>query len=363
MTAKLWSYVYAIGAAQGVLLAFALWRRPVNRAASRLLAVWIALIAIDLTINAIYLNYPRSAILPFYGSARFLPFLYGSLFYLYVRCLTEARALKPRDAVHFSGFAAIVLLNYDLFIQSFDQTQALFDRLARGEVPRRFKLIDFSLFGYSLSYVTAGLVVVRRYRARLLQRRSDADRMALRWVEALAISQVAIWAIALFQWLVHIPGVDQWLIYGAVTAWVLVTGYLSLGQTQVEAQRPLPQARASEADEARGTDVAERLERLMEDEKLYLKPALTIGELARRTGYPEYLVSTVINRRLGSNFCDYVTAHRVDEAARRLSDPTDDRTILDIAYDCGFTAKSTFNSAFKKRLGTTPSEYRRQRAG
>jgi AraC-like DNA-binding protein len=44
----------------------------------------------------------------------------------------------------------------------------------------------------------------------------------------------------------------------------------------------------------------------------------------------------------------------------RLTDPAEPRTILDLAYACGFTSKSTFNAAFKRQVGDTPSNYRRQ---
>jgi hypothetical protein len=51
-----WTIVFAIGAAQAVLLSLALWRRPVNAGANRVLAVWIALIGIDLAVKAVYWN-------------------------------------------------------------------------------------------------------------------------------------------------------------------------------------------------------------------------------------------------------------------------------------------------------------------
>lgn len=96
---------------------------------------------------------------------------------------------------------------------------------------------------------------------------------------------------------------------------------------------------------------------------LYREPALTIGQLARRSGYPEYLVSAVINRRCGGTFWDYVNRLRVEAVRERLCDGADTRTLLDIAYDCGFTSKSTFNAAFKRQVGDTPSAYRRAHAG
>ncbi|MGH8083150.1 MAG: helix-turn-helix domain-containing protein, partial [Lysobacter sp.] len=33
------------------------------------------------------------------------------------------------------------------------------------------------------------------------------------------------------------------------------------------------------------------------------------------------------------------------------------------AYACGYTSKSTFNAAFKRQLGETPSAYRQRHAG
>jgi AraC-like DNA-binding protein len=93
---------------------------------------------------------------------------------------------------------------------------------------------------------------------------------------------------------------------------------------------------------------------------LYLEPALTIAQVSKRSGYPEYLVSVTINRRLGGTFWDYINRLRIEAVCERLKDSADRRTVLDIAYACGFTSKSTFNTAFKRQVGVTPSTFRKQ---
>ncbi|HUB88672.1 MAG TPA: AraC family transcriptional regulator, partial [Dyella sp.] len=129
----------------------------------------------------------------------------------------------------------------------------------------------------------------------------------------------------------------------------------------ISASQDRQEQTANSMDTARFAEVEARLAQLMNgDAPLYLEPALTIGQVAKRSGYPEYLVSAVINRRLGGSFCDYVNRLRVEAVRARLADPAESRTILDLAYACGFTSKSTFNAAFKREVGDTPSNYRRQ---
>lgn len=362
-----WSIVFAIGAAQAALLAAALWRRSVNAEANRVLAAWIALIGIDLAVKAMYFDAPAAGLLKAFRFVGLFPFLYGSLFYVYVRALTEARAFGWRDAVHLMGFAIVVSMHAGFFMQDRVQTEALFARWMAGTAEPQSPRLDIALYAYSLSYVIAGLVRVRRYRHGLLRRRSDADSMSLRWIDAMAASQIVIWFIATTQWLVRTPWIDYPLIYGAVTAWVFVVGYLSLSQGTVVIEAapepaPIDINAAPGGDDPRFPDVEARLSQLMAQQQLYREPALTIGQLAKRSGYPEYLVSAVINQRFEGNFWEYISRQRIEAARLCLADAGDARTILDIAYACGFTSKSTFNAAFKRQLGETPSAYRKRHA-
>ena len=59
------------------------------------------------------------------------------------------------------------------------------------------------------------------------------------------------------------------------------------------------------------------------------------------------------------NFFDYINSYRVAEAKEKIAkEPA--QTLLQIAYAVGFNSKNSFNSAFKKHVGMTPSAYRKK---
>lgn len=103
----------------------------------------------------------------------------------------------------------------------------------------------------------------------------------------------------------------------------------------------------------------EKLKKVMEREKAYLEPGLTVGQLAEKTGITGHNISYVLNSCLGINFYTFVNNYRVEEAKQLLRDPnTNKENILSISIMAGFKSKATFNTFFKKTTGMTPSAYR-----
>lgn len=104
-----------------------------------------------------------------------------------------------------------------------------------------------------------------------------------------------------------------------------------------------------------------RLIVLMEKEKIYLEPDLTLKKLSERLHVHYNHLSQIINEHLETSFNDYINKYRIEEARKKLTDPKEARkNILEIAYDTGFYSKSVFNTAFKKFTGLTPTEYRKK---
>jgi AraC-like DNA-binding protein len=105
-------------------------------------------------------------------------------------------------------------------------------------------------------------------------------------------------------------------------------------------------------------DAIQRLKNILENEKLYLKPRLTIDDVAESLQLPSRYVSFLINQKLQSNFNAFVNGYRVKEVLERLNNPKEShKTIVGIALDAGFNSKSSFNQIFKTVKGQTPSEY------
>ncbi|KAB2935154.1 MAG: AraC family transcriptional regulator [Leptonema illini] len=102
------------------------------------------------------------------------------------------------------------------------------------------------------------------------------------------------------------------------------------------------------------------LRRLMEDEHLYKEEDLDMPAVASRLGLRPQQLSEFFNGYLGISFHAFLNRYRIADAKRMLLDHPD-QTVLSIAYESGFNSKSSFNSAFLKETGKTPTQFRQAR--
>ena len=96
----------------------------------------------------------------------------------------------------------------------------------------------------------------------------------------------------------------------------------------------------------------------MNEHSLYKNKDITLAELSRQIDtHPNYL-SQVINEKEGKNFYNYINSIRINEFIKIASLPENKKyTMISLAYDCGFSTKSTFNKHFKLVTGKTPTEF------
>lgn len=120
------------------------------------------------------------------------------------------------------------------------------------------------------------------------------------------------------------------------------------------ASPPAAAAKPSTEDHRR---LADDLDCLMTEKRLWTDPDLNLARLARRLGSPARAVSEAVNRVHRMSVSHYVNDHRIAEACRLLADT--DMPITRILFEAGFITKSNFNREFLRVTGASPSDWRR----
>ena len=101
-----------------------------------------------------------------------------------------------------------------------------------------------------------------------------------------------------------------------------------------------------------------KLQKIMDEQKPYLDPELTIEKLSELARIKKLLLSQTLNKGFNKNFFTFIKEYRISHVEAELKNKSNsDRTSMDIAYMSGFNSKTGFNRAFKEVTGKTPTEY------
>ena len=108
-------------------------------------------------------------------------------------------------------------------------------------------------------------------------------------------------------------------------------------------------------------EISDKINKLILEEKPYLDSKITIYQLAKMIDSNEKYLSNYLNEIHHLNFYNYINQFRIEHAKELLVDPIHDNyTIETIANLSGFHSKSSFNTAFKKETGETPSSFKKK---
>ncbi len=122
-------------------------------------------------------------------------------------------------------------------------------------------------------------------------------------------------------------------------------------------QKKIKYAKSSLADSAKAAYLR-LLDEKLEKEKVYRNNELRLSDLAADLDMSTHHLSQIINEQKNQNFFDFINGYRIREAKEKIASEQT-RTLLEVAYEVGFNNKNSFNSAFKKHVGMTPSAYKK----
>jgi AraC-like DNA-binding protein len=118
---------------------------------------------------------------------------------------------------------------------------------------------------------------------------------------------------------------------------------------------------SSNLDRPTSKDLYQKIKTLFTEEAIYLDPEITLKTVAEKFAINPRMISQAINENEQLNFNEFVNRYRIGKAKTLLANPEyKSEKLATIAYDSGFGNVTSFNIAFKKITGITPSMYRRQ---
>ncbi len=101
-----------------------------------------------------------------------------------------------------------------------------------------------------------------------------------------------------------------------------------------------------------------RITQMLDEEELYKNPELRISYFSDRLQINSNQLSIVINKGFNKNFNDIINEYRINDFLKKIdSSDVEKYTLLGLAFESGFNSKSTFNRAFKKKIGVAPKKY------
>lgn len=141
------------------------------------------------------------------------------------------------------------------------------------------------------------------------------------------------------------------LIILALIAWILFRTNRIRRTRELSSNESTEPVPASPANQ-----LMQRIEALMEEQRLYLNSDLKMGDVAAKLGVHQNEVSACINNCKGYSFSQFINGYRVTYAQQLLRDHPE-KKMAQVGLESGFANDTTFYRVFKSITGLTPSEW------
>ncbi len=365
---------FILGIFIAIFLSFLLLIKKNKSRADKILVLWLILISINQIFN--YLNITEITYqYPYWLGVDFgMPVMIGVFLYFYVREITGTPLNStPKILLHLLPTLLVYLLAIPFYCLT--GVEKIYVYKNEGIGYEWYVIMNNLVIAISgLIYSIWSIILIKRHQIKIQDRFSNTDKKELQWLRLLSFGFVIIWLFSAF--------FDNRIIFSIVVVFVLCIAVFGINQLNIfnsnsESEKAVIKlknnsnkepnlkpntvaekyAKSGLNDEA-ASEIYINLKKMMKDTSSYKDVNLTLVELSKRLEiHPNYL-SQVINEKEGKNFYNYINSLRIEAFISLASLPENKKyTMISLAYDCGFSTKSTFNKHFKLHTGKTPTEY------
>lgn len=301
---------------------------------------------------AVSIRITKSAFLYFNGSANILWFiqlgliacsLIGSFLYLYVREET-LKTKSSRFNWLWHLIPPIVVLIALFYFYPY-KTERNFWNIT----------IRWGIYSQWFLYVIASIYLIKDIFKKVFDKNQKLTNKEI-WLLNIVVAIFLIWlAYRTTQFTSYIVGAlsFSFVFYISVFLWIFRRKQKSLF---FETEKKYKNTSISNtiADE-----ISNKLNTIFKVEKLYKNPNLKLNNLAEKLEVSPHQLSQYLNDNLQKSFNQYINEFRIEEA-KELMQKNHQFTLEAIGNEAGFSSKSTFYSTFKKIVGITPAQFRKQ---
>lgn len=367
--------ILQLGGIQACIMAVILLYQKKNINANRTLSMLLFLIGVTCILYAFntlefYLAFPHLI-----RMAWGLPLLFGPLLFLYTKAMTNPETKTSRaDVLHGLPFVVNMIILMPFYLKSAEEKIQSLDYFTASitagtdHYAPYYYILQFVIIGIGVSYGFRSLKLLEIHQRSLLSEFSEIQSKKVQWLRQLIGMFITLFLCLIF--LNIRAAFDRYanfdyqvFFYLGTAILVYVMSFKTFNQPQLHAL-PIDEhsntvAVKPDVKVSLGSKGKELLE-LMLAEKPYLDCDLSATQLSELLSISRHQLSDIINKEVGKNFYDFINEYRVNEVKLRIVDiKNTNLTFLAIAYDSGFNSKSSFNAAFKKLTGLTPSQFKK----
>ena len=364
-----------LGAIQGILLSFFFFVKSRGRLVTLLFGLYVFVFSLGLLEEWLaqqQLNLAGNLLLAFVSNSAYL---YGPLLYLFVYYLTtDTRRFKSVHILHFLIFGIAFITRVAMILQ---QGIAIKEEDGMGELIA-FELLVIQILLYNIYAIKR----LDRYQHSILQTWSNIDQKDLSWLRRLLFLITGIYGFSFLLTHLLLFGIDDVtpyyiLVQVSITVSIYIMSYMVLFRSSLfipeirraignsvivdenEIEEPeLLRYRKSGLKPEQARKYLEKLQCLMDKEKPFKNPDLTIYTLAQQLGISRNHLTQVLNEELKLSFFEFINGYRIEEAKSLLLHPDFAHLNLPgIAVEAGYRSKTTFFTNFRKITGHTPQEW------
>lgn len=359
------NFIAILGIFQGIILWFVVFRNRENK--SNLYLSWFILLLSSLIFFNFYLrdlmlNYPYLVLITF------VPYLFGPLLYFYfLNVLYRDYVFRIPFWIH----TIPAILNFILFIIlmmffDFEEIREIINQVLKGKTPFFILMIDAgkAVSGFIYSYLILRLIM--DFKLDLKQWLKIREHGF--WLKNLVIYFIICWIIVFLSIILmnswkenaNINLLGELLQITSFVAFIYLITFLLIRFPEIFNKTQLRDKvrKKLNLDNKDIVQLSKTLISIMEDQKPYLDETCSLKSLAEKLNLHPNTLSFIINESFNKNFNEFLNEYRLNYFIEIL-DTDENSNVLNLAFASGFSSKSVFNQAFKKKYNISPREYRK----